>query len=322
MHVEQLLKEHKKLEEKGQERLEKAHLLALIGDQLIQSHHPAVDTIRPKCVELRHLCDDFINENKKRNDILRKSLELHRQLDKVSQWCEAGIYLLASQAVDKCQSREGVDSALNDIDTFLGTAEEYQLPSPKEFYNQFELILTLDIKAKAQKVLQKLDDVQQIFDKRQVSLKKLAAKQTRPVQPVAPHPESSPKWVSPKTSQVSALAPPRKVSKESRMETDLNFLGREGDETKFEAKNEQVVESRQDLENPELEQLDGLQNLSPSRRIIRDLLETEEIYIKEIKSIIDPRYRDQLFFFKYQNSRYTGNDFVPDLVTYHFETPL
>lgn len=34
---------------------------------------------------------------------------------------------------------------------------------------------------------------------------KLAARQTRPVQPVAPHPESSPKWVSPKTSQPSAL---------------------------------------------------------------------------------------------------------------------
>lgn len=65
---------------------------------------------------------------------------------KVSQWCEAGIYLLASQAVDKCQSREGVDIALHDIEAFLGTAEEYQLSSSKEFYNQFELILPLDVK--------------------------------------------------------------------------------------------------------------------------------------------------------------------------------
>ncbi|XDB46784.1 hypothetical protein AB1E18_000399 [Capra hircus] len=146
MHVEQLLKEHKKLEGEGQESLEKAQLLAVIGDQLIQSHHYAVDFIRPRCAELRHLCDDFINENKKKHDILEKSLELHRRLDKVSQWCEAGVYLLASQAVDKCQSREGVDIALNDIETFLGTAKEYQLPSSKDFYNQYELMLTLDIK--------------------------------------------------------------------------------------------------------------------------------------------------------------------------------
>ena len=52
---------------------------------------------------------------------------------------------MASQAVDKCQSREGVDIALNDIETFLGTAKEYQLPSSKDFYNQYELMLTLDI---------------------------------------------------------------------------------------------------------------------------------------------------------------------------------
>lgn len=63
----------------------------------------------------------------------------------------------------------------------------------------------LFLQANAQKVLQKLGDVQEIFHKRQVSLMKLAARQTRPVQPVAPHPESSPKWVSPKTSQPSAV---------------------------------------------------------------------------------------------------------------------
>ncbi|XP_044627078.2 probable guanine nucleotide exchange factor MCF2L2 isoform X2 [Equus asinus] len=287
MHVEQLLKEHKELEGKGQEPLEKAQLLALIGDQLIQSHHYAVDSIRPRCVELRHLRDDFINENKKKHDILGKSLELHRQLDKVSQWCEAGIYLLASQAVDKCQSREGVDIALNDIEAFLGTEKEYELSSLKEFYNQFELMLTLDVKAKTQKVLQKLGDVQEIFHKRQMSLMKLAARQTRPVQPVAPHPESSPKWVSPKTSQLSSLAPLQKTPEAPYLETELNSLEKKDDETKSEVKDEEILESSHGGENPEPEHLGGPENLSPDRRIVRDLLETEEIYIKEIKSIID-----------------------------------
>ncbi|XP_033067713.1 probable guanine nucleotide exchange factor MCF2L2 isoform X3 [Trachypithecus francoisi] len=226
MHVEQLLKEHKKLEEKSQEPLEKAQLLALVGDQLIQSHHYAADTIRPRCVELRHLCDDFINENKKKWNILGKSLEFHRQLDK----------------------------------------------------------------AKAQKVLQRLDDVQEIFHKRQVSLMKLAAKQTRPVQPVAPHPESSPKWVSSKTSQPSTsvpLAPPLRTSEEPYTETELNSRRKEDDETKFEVKNEEIFANRHERRNLELEQQARLGDLSPRRRIIHDLLETEEIYIKEIKSIID-----------------------------------
>lgn len=41
-----------------------------------------------------------------------------------------------------------------------------------------------------EKVFQKQTSMQEMFDKRRVSLKKLAAKQTRPVQPVAPRPEA------------------------------------------------------------------------------------------------------------------------------------
>lgn len=67
---------------------------------------------------------------------------------KASQWCEAGIYLLASQAVDKCQSQEGAETALVEIEKFLVTAKEYQLSNLKEFYNQFDMILTPEIKVK------------------------------------------------------------------------------------------------------------------------------------------------------------------------------
>lgn len=67
---------------------------------------------------------------------------------KASQWCEAGIYLLASQAVDKCQSQEGAETALVEIEKFLVTAKEHQLSNPKEFYNQFDTILTPEIKVK------------------------------------------------------------------------------------------------------------------------------------------------------------------------------
>lgn len=74
-----------------------------------------------------------------------ESLLSHFSL-KASQWCEAGIYLLASQAVDKCQSQEGAETALVEIEKFLATAKEHQLSNPKEFYNQFDTILTPEIK--------------------------------------------------------------------------------------------------------------------------------------------------------------------------------
>ncbi|CDQ67973.1 unnamed protein product [Oncorhynchus mykiss] len=81
--VEMLLNDLNTLEEKAQESLEKAQLHALHGDQLIQSNHYAVDSIRPKCVELRRICDNFTNEAKKKYDILSKSNQIHKGIDKV-----------------------------------------------------------------------------------------------------------------------------------------------------------------------------------------------------------------------------------------------
>ncbi|KFO74950.1 Guanine nucleotide exchange factor DBS, partial [Cuculus canorus] len=257
--VEHLLREQKQLEENGQEPLEKAQSLALHGEQLIQNNHYAVDSIRPKCVELRRICDDFTNETKKKYDILGKSLELHKQLDKASQWCEAGIYLLASQAVDKCQSQEGAETALTEIEKFLVTAKEHQLSNPKEFYNQFDMILTPEIKANAQRILKKLEDVQEMFDKRHVSLKKLAAKQTRPVQPVAPHPESSPKRASPKITRPAGVG----ICTEYHVFFHVCFV--------------ELFVSEYCNSPPILR----------FSHIINELIETERVYVEELQSIIE-----------------------------------
>uniref|UniRef100_A0AAX7UBT5 MCF.2 cell line derived transforming sequence-like 2 n=1 Tax=Astatotilapia calliptera TaxID=8154 RepID=A0AAX7UBT5_ASTCA len=196
--VEKMLKELKTLEEKAQATLEKAQLHALHGDQLIQSNHYAVDSIRPKCVELRRVCDDFSNEVKKKTDILSKSLQIHQGIDK------SGIYLLASQAVDKCQSQEGAESALTDIEHFLESAEKNQLTELRNLHNQYEVVLSEDIKVHVLKALKRLEDVQEMFEKRHLSLKRLSAKQTRPIQPVAPRPESSPKRPSVKNTPRTA----------------------------------------------------------------------------------------------------------------------
>lgn len=118
----------------------------------------------------------------------------------VNQWCESGIYLLASQAVDKCQSQEGAESALSDIESFRESAQKNQLMELRNLHNQHEVVLSPDLRATVLKALKRLEDVQEMFEKRHVSLKRLSAKQTRPVQPVAPRPESSPKRPSLKNS--------------------------------------------------------------------------------------------------------------------------
>ncbi|XP_068137198.1 probable guanine nucleotide exchange factor MCF2L2 isoform X2 [Hyperolius riggenbachi] len=291
--VEQLLKELKLLEDKGQELLEKAQLHALHGDQLIQNNHYAVDSIRPKCIELRRICDDFTNETKKKYDILRKSLDLHQQLDKANQWCEDGIYLLASQAVDKCQSQDGAESALQDIEKFIGSSKGHQLCNLTEFYHKYETILSPDIKASVQKVQQRLSDVQEMFEKRQASLKKLAAKQTRPVQPVAPHPESSPKRASPKTARPTSLATTRRVPEvpcappKSLSEADL-ARKRNNKKTKGGIKIEVMHEASQGGSSRPLVMSESEENLCTRKsHIINELIETERVYVEELQSILE-----------------------------------
>ncbi|XP_076579117.1 guanine nucleotide exchange factor DBS isoform X3 [Chaetodon auriga] len=293
--VEHLLKELKTLEEKAQPTIEKAQLHALHGDQLIQSNHYAVDSIRPKCVELRRVCDDFSNEAKKKTDILSKSLQIHVGIDKVNQWCESGIYLLASQAVDKCQSQEGAESALTDIENFRESAEKNQLTELRNLHNQYEVVLSEDIKASVLKALKRLEDVQEMFEKRHVSLKRLSAKQTRPVQPVAPRPESSPKRPSLKN-------PPRNTGSQqplARRASDNSNSGKQPAEAdpnkkrnirkaKGGIKIEVMHEESQGGSTHVVVTNETEESLSNRRRhIMTELIETERLYVEELQSIME-----------------------------------
>ncbi|XP_070816821.1 guanine nucleotide exchange factor DBS isoform X5 [Chaetodon trifascialis] len=293
--VEHLLKELKTLEEKAQPTIEKAQLHALHGDQLIQSNHYAVDSIRPKCVELRRVCDDFSNEAKKKTDVLSKSLQIHVGIDKVNQWCESGIYLLASQAVDKCQTQEGAESALTDIENFRESAEKNQLTELRNLHNQYEVVLSEDIKASVLKALKRLEDVQEMFEKRHVCLKRLSAKQTRPVQPVAPRPESSPKRPSLKnpprnTGSQQALA--RRASDNSNSgkqpaEADPNKK-RNIRKAKGGIKIEVMHEESQGGSTHVVVTNETEESLSNRRRhIMTELIETERLYVEELQSIME-----------------------------------
>ncbi|XP_053178288.1 guanine nucleotide exchange factor DBS [Scomber japonicus] len=292
--VEQLLQELKVLEEKAQPTVEKAQLHALHGDQLIQSNHYAVDSIRPKCVELRRVCDDFSNEAKKKTDVLSKSLQIHMGIDKVNQWCESGIYLLASQAVDKCQSQEGAESALTDIESFLDSAEKNQLTELRNLHNQYEVVLSEDIKASVLKALKRLEDVQEMFEKRHVSLKRLSAKQTRPVQSVAPRPESSPKRPSLKNpSRTTGSQQPlaRRASDNSNSkqpaEADPNKK-KNIRKAKGGIKIEVMHEESQGGSTHVVVSNETEESLSSRRRhIMTELIETERLYVEELQSIME-----------------------------------
>uniref|UniRef100_A0A8C0G6T9 MCF.2 cell line derived transforming sequence like n=1 Tax=Chelonoidis abingdonii TaxID=106734 RepID=A0A8C0G6T9_CHEAB len=142
-HVEHILKDLTNFEEKS--RVCSCNFSIFLSDQHVQNNHYAVDSIVPKCNELHHLCDAVVTETEKRRGLLNKSLELHSLLEKSMRWCDEGIYLLASQPVDKCQSQDGAESALQEIEKFLDTGADNKIKEPNKVYQLYEPILNPDL---------------------------------------------------------------------------------------------------------------------------------------------------------------------------------
>uniref|UniRef100_A0A3Q3EGJ4 MCF.2 cell line derived transforming sequence like n=1 Tax=Labrus bergylta TaxID=56723 RepID=A0A3Q3EGJ4_9LABR len=164
--------------------------LASEGEELIKNSHYAEDSIQPKCSELRAISETVSSSLRAKKDHLLKAMELHHRLERASKWVDDGIYLLASQPVDKCQSHEGAELALQELERYLEKAEQNQLTELSTIWDEYEAVINQQLRDQVEKVFQKQASMQEMFDKRRISLKKLAAKQTRPVQPVAPRPEA------------------------------------------------------------------------------------------------------------------------------------
>ncbi|XP_075596011.1 guanine nucleotide exchange factor DBS isoform X11 [Balearica regulorum gibbericeps] len=270
-HVEHILKDLANFEEKSRETIAKARMLASEGDAFIQSNHYAVDSIIPKCGELHHLCDALATETERRRNLLNKSLELHGLLEKSMKWCDEGIYLLASQPVDKCQSQDGAESALQEIEKFLDTGVGNKIKELNKIYREYAHILSEDLKEHVQKVFQKQESMEEMFQKRQVSLKKLAAKQTRPVQPVAPRPEAFVK--SPCTSP--GLQREYVSNSESSALRRVNYRRGKSEMT-------ELHQSRGGST------MDDEENLAVLRQhVINELIETERAYVEELLCVLE-----------------------------------
>ena len=61
-------------------------------------------------------------------------------------WCTQGVDLLANQQIDRCNTAEGAQLALTEIDGFLATGNDLRLNDPQEFHQKFEDIMTEDTK--------------------------------------------------------------------------------------------------------------------------------------------------------------------------------
>ncbi|XP_040913774.1 guanine nucleotide exchange factor DBS [Toxotes jaculatrix] len=269
-HADHIFCELTTYEERVCEVLDRALTLSREGDELIQNSHYADDSIQPKCSELRAISENVSSSLKAKKDHLLKALELHHCLERASKWVDDGIYLLASQPVDKCQSHEGAELALQELERYLDNAGQNQLTDLSTIWREYEAVLNQQFKDQVERIFQKQTSMQEMFDKRRVSLKKLAAKQTRPVQPVAPRPEAFIK--SPLSS------PAHKAQQEKNCsETDPGNNCEKG--------NSQLQNGDSNSRHASLTEKE--ENLAVLRRhVMNELLETERAYVEELLCVL------------------------------------
>uniref|UniRef100_A0A672H9Z3 Mcf.2 cell line derived transforming sequence-like b n=1 Tax=Salarias fasciatus TaxID=181472 RepID=A0A672H9Z3_SALFA len=263
-HAEHIFCEITAYEERVCDVLDRASALSREGEDLIQKSHYAEDSIQPKCSELRAVSQSVSGSLTAQKDHLLKARELHQRLERASKWVDEGIYLLASQPVDKCQSHEGAEVALQELERYLDSTAQNQLTELGDIWSEYEAVLNQQFRVRrVEKVFRKQTSMQEMFDKRRVSLKKLAAKQTRPVQPVAPRPEAFIK------SPLSSPGHWREASRRRTLEAVV-FSPQSGDGS-----------SRHASLSEEEENLAVLR-----RHVMNELLETERAYVEELLCVL------------------------------------
>ncbi|XP_060909285.1 guanine nucleotide exchange factor DBS isoform X5 [Labrus mixtus] len=269
-HADHIFSELSTYEERVCEVLDRALSLASEGDELIKNSHYAEDSIQPKCSELRAISETVSSSLRAKKDHLLKAMELHHRLERASKWVDDGIYLLASQPVDKCQSHEGAELALQELERYLEKAGQNQLTELSAIWDEYEAVINQQLRDQVEKVFQKQASMQEMFDKRRISLKKLAAKQTRPVQPVAPRPEAFIK------SPLSSPAHRAQLEKnDSEIDSGNNCEKGSGPLQNGDGNSRHASLSEEE------------ENLAVLRRhVMNELLETERAYVEELLCVL------------------------------------
>ncbi|XP_029304337.1 proto-oncogene DBL isoform X2 [Cottoperca gobio] len=286
--TEQLLMDLEILDTHAQEEMARAQVVILHGHQLAANHHYALALIVQRCNELRHRCDVITASIRTKRASLTRAQDLLLRLEGALRWCDEGAYLLASQMVDKFQTREGAQEALQYLYFHQERAPSALKNSQDIVSLELEAILTPQLQSQISMVAEKLNSVQSMIRNREQCLKKLADVQVRPIQLVAPRPEPDQRCKSPLFSPKHGvdfnvlnskfsfdLLPgkraARKNNNQRKIEVMHDFQGNRS------CLYGSTIETDSEVEdNPE----------QVTRHIMKELIATERIYVDELLSVL------------------------------------
>ncbi|XP_034462624.1 proto-oncogene DBL isoform X2 [Hippoglossus hippoglossus] len=289
--TEQLLKDLETLDKHAQEEMARAHVVILHGHQLAASHHYALALIVQHCNELRHHCDIITTAMRTKRASLTRARDLLHRLEDALRWCDEGAYLLASQMVDKFQTKEGAQDALQYLSFHQERAPSVLTNSQDTLSLEFEAILTPQLQSQISMVTEKLTSVQSMIRNREQCLRRLAEVQVRPIQLVAPRPEPD------QTSQrcKSPLFSPKHGVDLNVLNSKFSFDLLPGKRAARRNNSQRKIEVMHDYQgnrsclygsNPETdsEVEDNPEQLT--RHVMKELIATERIYVDELLSVL------------------------------------
>ncbi|KAI0240762.1 putative guanine nucleotide exchange factor MCF2L2 [Lamellibrachia satsuma] len=288
--VETLLRELKELDDCAKEDIDRADELDASGRQFIEEDHYAIDCIRPKCIELQQMVQQYREMTQARFSMLERSRDLHDRIDKANKWCTRGVDLLAGQQIDQSTNMMWAQRSLDDISVFLRSVDDLRLHCPREFHSLFDSILTPTTQEMVRDVIHRIDDVKNMCEKRCQNLRRLTEKPVRPVQPVAPE-------------QVAPPARSHKHHNTDRKRKRMNH--REGSTEKGSmeivvphwSENERVMSHDMSRDMDTHNASHSMASVDPSeakqgtkrtfmRHVMNELIESERIYVAELHSIL------------------------------------
>ncbi|XP_012412272.1 proto-oncogene DBL [Trichechus manatus latirostris] len=281
--VKQKLKKLDNLDENSQDLLAKTRFVILHGHRLAANHHYALDLICQRCNELRYLTDILVNEIKAKRIQLSRIFKMHKLLQQARQCCDEGEYLLVNQEIDKFQSKEEAQKALQDIENFLEMALPFINYDPETLQYEFDIILSPELKVQMQTVQLKLENIRSIFESQQADFRNLADRRVRPIQFVVSGTEHlmrsrvplfSPKHVGTGYSFFQACKLFSKGKKTWRQnQSNLKI------EVVHDVLDKRSCRQSSPLDNDN--SLDVLKN-----HVLNELIQTERVYVRELFTVL------------------------------------
>ncbi|KAM9833418.1 proto-oncogene DBL isoform 1-T1 [Syngnathus typhle] len=277
--AEQTLKQLETLETLAQEAVSRSQIVILRGHQLSAGHHYATALIMQRCNELRHHCDSLNAALGNKRCHLLQAQQLLLSLDQAQSWCDDGAYMLANQLVEKFHSKEGAQTALKAIESFLEGSPSIISSAPEVLALEYEAVITPQLQEKISKTFEKHAAVQLMIQNRRVDLRKLADKHVRPVQLVAPRAENPPRSKSPIFSPKHADG--------LKFTFDLPLPGKRASRKGPNARKIEVIHDYQESRSCVSYGVEGEDSPDVLKRhVMRELIETERIYVEELLSVL------------------------------------